>query len=110
MISFAREYDIHVEIFEKEPFWTDAITRSGGVRLLSDAQIPEEWQLKQFTAQLSTAVKQRQKCKAGLQDLSFIHYLSKFIGLPVSILEINIDLACMKRKDFVKKKALLLRF
>lgn len=84
MISFAREYDIHVEIFEKEPFWTDAITRSGGVRLLFDAQIPEEWQLKQFTAQLSTAVKQRQKCKAGLQDLSFIHYLSKFIGLPVS--------------------------
>ena len=115
MISFAREYGTHVEI-EKEAFWTDAIARSGGVRLLSDAQIPEEWQLKQFIGQSSTAVKQKRKCKAGLHDLApdqkriqLVHYLSKITELPVSpqvvadvILGINVDLACMKQKDFVE--------
>jgi hypothetical protein len=117
MISFAKEYGTHVEIFEKEPFWTDAITRSGGTRLLSDAQIPEEWQLRQFIGQSSTAVKQKQKCKAGLHDLSphqkkcqLMHYLSKITGLPVCpqvladiIIEINVELACMKQKDFMEK-------
>jgi hypothetical protein len=112
MISFARDYGTHVEIFAKESFWTNAIKRSGGVRLLSDAQIPEEWQLKQFIGQSSTAMKLKQKCKAGLHDLSpdqkrcqLTHYLSKITGLPVSphiiadkILEINVDLASMKQK------------
>ena len=62
-------------------------------------------------------MKQKQKCKAGLHDLSpdqeryqLIHYLSKITGLPISpqvladiILQINVDLACMKQKDFMEK-------
>ena len=117
MMSFAQEYGTHVEIFEKEPFWTDAIKRSGGIRLLTDAQIPEEWQLKQFIGQSSTAVKQKQKCKAGIHDLSpqerkhqLVHYLSMINGLPANaeivaslILGLSLELSCIKQKDFVEK-------
>lgn len=70
MITFAREYDIAGEIYHKEIFWTNAILRGGGVRLLLEAQITEEWQLKQFIGQSTTTIEQKQKNKAGLHKLS----------------------------------------
>jgi hypothetical protein len=43
-----------------DEFWIEAIQKSGGSRVFSDAEIPEEWQVKQYVCQLSTSVKQKQ--------------------------------------------------
>lgn len=70
MIAFIRECGTTVQIFEKNTYWTDATTRSEARRIFTEAQIPEEWRVKQFNGQSSTAVKQKQKLKAGLHALS----------------------------------------
>jgi hypothetical protein len=38
--------------------------------MFSDAEIPAEWQVKQFIRQTSTTVKQKQRATAGVQVLS----------------------------------------
>lgn len=62
-------------------------------------------------------MKQKQKCKAGIHDLSpqerkhqLVHYLSMINGLPANaeviaslILGQNLELSCIKQKDFVEK-------
>ena len=113
MIAFTREYGTAVQIFEKNTFWTEAITRSEGRSIFTEAQIPEEWQVKQFIGQSTTAVKQKQKLKAGLHALSvtekrsqLIHYLTLIPLLPSTpdavadlLLSLQIELSSMRQKD-----------
>ena len=70
MIQLATMYGKQSELYGNDPFWIEALNRSGGVRIFSDAEIPEEWQVKQFICQTSTTVKQKQKATAGVQVLS----------------------------------------
>lgn len=113
MIAFTREYGTAVQIFEKNAFWTEAITRSEGRSIFTEAQIPEEWQVKQFIGQSTTAVKQKQKLKAGLHALSvtekrsqLIHYLTLIPLLPSTpaavadlLLSLQIELSSMRQKN-----------
>ena len=70
MIQLATMYGKQSELYGNDPFWIEALKRSGGTRIFSDAEIPEEWQVKQFICQTSTTVKQKQKATAGVQALS----------------------------------------
>jgi hypothetical protein len=100
-------------LFGEEPFWTDAIEKSGGSRVFTDAEIPEEWQVKQYVCQLSTSVKQKQKAASGVQVLSpevklahLTSHLSEINDLPMGakvladlILGLAVELTTILQKD-----------
>jgi hypothetical protein len=89
------------------------IQRSGGNRVFTDAEIPEEWQVKQYVCQLSTSVKQKQKAAAGVQVLScevklahLTSHLKDINDLPLMakdlanhILGLGVELTTILQKD-----------
>lgn len=116
MIQLATMYEKQSELYGNDPFWIEALNRSGGTRIFSDTEIPEEWQVKQFICQTSTTVKQKQKATAGVQVLSpddmRLHlkmHLQDVPNLPgdidiltTDILGLAIDLSVLKQMDVLK--------
>lgn len=116
MIQLATMYGKQSELYGNAPFWNEAFIRSGGTRIFSDAEIPEEWQVKQFICQTSTTVKQKQKASAGVQVLSpddmSLHlkmHLQDVPDLPGDIdiltndiLGLAVDLSVLKQMDVLK--------
>lgn len=116
MRQLATMYGKSSELYDNDSFWKEAIQRSGGVRIFSDAEIPEEWQVKQFICQASTTVKQKQKATAGVQALSpddmrlhLMMHLQDIPNLPGDlgvltndILCLAIDLSVLKQMDILK--------
>jgi hypothetical protein len=70
MRHLATLYGKPSDLYGNEKFWQDAVQQSGGRRIFSDAEIPEEWRVKQFICQMSTTVKQKQKATASVQVLA----------------------------------------
>jgi hypothetical protein len=84
--------------------------------MFSDAEIPAEWQVKQFIRQTSTTVKQKQRATAGVQVLSpddmRLHlkmHLKDVPNLPgdldvlaQEILGLAIDLSILRQMDILK--------
>jgi hypothetical protein len=113
MLTQAANYGMPSLLFGEEPFWTDAIEKSGGSRVFTDAEIPEEWQVKQYVCQLSTSVKQKQKAASGVQVLSpevklahLTSHLSEINDLPMGakvladlILGLAVELTTILQKD-----------
>ena len=113
MLTQAANYGSPSLIFGDEPFWIEGIQRSWGSRVFSDAEIPEEWQVKQYVCQLSTSVKQKQKAASGVQVLSsevkLVHltsHLSDINDLPIAarvladhILGLGVELTTILQKD-----------
>jgi hypothetical protein len=121
MISIAAMYGTESVLFVNDVFWDSAITRSSGRRIFSDAEIPEEWQVKQYISQMSTLVKAKSKAVAGVEMLSpedkllqLNTYISEIPGLSVetnllstAILSLGVELSYIKQKDIrVKVKEL----
>lgn len=116
MRQLATIYGKHSELYDNDPFWKDAVQLSGGVRIFADAEIPEEWQVKQFICQTSTTVKQKQRATAGVHVLSpddmRLHlkmHLKDVPNLPgdmdvlaQQILGLAIDLSILKQMDILK--------
>jgi hypothetical protein len=116
MRQLATIYGKPSELYDNDPFWKEAVQLSGGVRIFSDAEIPEEWQVKQFICQTSTTVKQKQRATAGVQFLSpddmLLHlklHLKDVPNLPgdldvlaQEILGLAIDLSILKQMDILK--------
>lgn len=116
MLQVATIFGKQNDLYSSEKFWQDAIESSGGNRIFSDAQIPEDWQVRQFIQQMSTAVKQNQKAKAGVQQLSpdarnhhLLGHLKDIEGLPGDlntlgdlILGLGVDLSVLKQMDLNK--------
>jgi hypothetical protein len=67
MLTQAANFGLPSLLFGDDEFWIEAIQKSGGSRVFSDAEIPEEWQVEQYVCQLSTSVKQKQKASSGVQ-------------------------------------------
>jgi hypothetical protein len=113
MLTQAANYGLPSLLFGEEPFWIDAIQRSGGNRVFTDAEIPEEWQVKQYVCQLSTSVKQKQKAATGVQVLScevklahLTSHLKDINDLPLMakdlanhILGLGVELTTILQKD-----------
>ena len=113
MLTQAANYGLPSLLFGEEPFWIDAIQRSGGNRVFTDAEIPEEWQVKQYVCQLSTSVKQKQKAATGVQVLScevklahLTSHLKDINDLPLvakdlanHILGLGVELTTILQKD-----------
>jgi hypothetical protein len=113
MLSHAVNFGLPSVLFADEPYWSAAVERSGGHRIFSEAEIPEEWQVKQYICQLSTSVKQKQRATAGVQPLSpeekhshLTSHLSKVGGLTMDpaclatlILNEGKDLSILFQKD-----------
>ena len=113
MLSQAANYGMPSLSFADDPFWNEAVERSGGQRIFTSAEIPEEWQVKQYVCQLSTTVKQKQKASAGVQVLSpevKLQHLTSHLGavsdIPLEpsrlaqlIIDIGIDLTTILQKD-----------
>jgi hypothetical protein len=118
MRHLASLYGKPSDMYGNDKFWQDAILQSGGRRIFSDAEIPEEWQVKQFICQMSTTVKQKQKATAGVQLLAPDdrrdhlrgHLLDIVPTLPGDvnvlvdyILSLAVDLSIIKQMDILKK-------
>ena len=117
MLSIAAIYGTESFLFVNDRFWDAAIEKSSGRRIFSDAEIPEEWQVKQYISQMATLVKAKSKAVAGVQMLSpedklfqLKTHLSQVPGLPVdsallsaAVLSLGIELSYIKQKD-VKAK------
>ena len=113
MLSVAKIYGTESAYFVRDSFWDAAIQRSSGTRIFTDAELPEEWQVKQFISQLSTIVKSKAKALAGVQMLSperklsqLSTFLTEIPGLPgdiavlsATILGLGIELCHIKQKD-----------
>jgi hypothetical protein len=118
MRHLAALYGKPSDLYGNEKFWQDAVQQSGGRRIFSDAEIPEEWQVKQFICQMSTIVKQKQKATAGVQVLApndrrghlrghLLDIVPKLPGdmnvLVDDILSLAEDLSIIKQMDILKK-------
>lgn len=118
MRHLATVYGKPSDLYDSDPFWQAAVQQSGGNRIFADAEIPEEWQVKQYICQMSTTVKQRMKATANVQVLSpddtrdhlkghlleITPQLPGDIDLLVSdILSLAIDLSIIKQMDILKK-------
>lgn len=113
MRSVASIYGTENCMFTCDPFWDKAIEKSGGRRIFTDAEIPEEWQIKQYISQMSTIIKSKSKAVAGVQLLTpeekifqLRAHLSAIPNLPgdVSLLattinDLGIELSYIKQKD-----------
>jgi hypothetical protein len=107
MISIAAMYGTESVLFVNDVFW------DSGRRVFNDAEIPEEWQVKQYISQMSTLVKAKSKAVAGVEMLSpedqllqLNTYISEIPGLSVetnllstAILSLGVELSYIKQKD-----------
>jgi hypothetical protein len=117
MLSIAAIYGTESFLFVNDRFWNAAIEKSSGRRIFSDAEIPEEWQVKQYISQMATSVKAKSKAVAGVQILSpedkliqLKMHLSQVPRLPVdsallsaAVLGLGIELSYIKQKDIKAK-------